>query len=133
MKKYMLFAVIFMISTAVSAKKVRFAVDMTGQTVSTTGVHVAGDFQEEAGFSGGDWQPNTTTMINEPGLEIYSVVVDIPAFTKYEYKFLNGDQWYDVEFVPVESRVGYNFEWIGRTNCGRRRLRPPASGLLNFP
>ena len=28
---------------------------------------------------------------------------------KYEYKFLNGDQFYDSEFVPVESRVGYDF------------------------
>jgi len=98
-----------------NAKKVKFAVDMTGQTVSPNGVHVSGDFQEEAGFEGGDWQPNTTVMTNEPGSEIYSIVVDIPAFAKYEYKYLNGDQWYEVEFVPVESRVGYDFNdnrWI---------------------
>lgn len=115
MKKYLLIAAILLISTTASAKKVRFSVDMTGQTVNTLGVHVSGDFQEAAGFPGGDWQPNTTVMSSETGSEIYSVIVDIPAFAKYEYKFLNGDQWYDVEFVPVESRVGYNYNdnrWV---------------------
>ena len=92
------------------AKKVKFAVDMTGITINTTGVHVAGDFQAVAGFENGDWQANTTPLTQEVGdTNIYSIVVDIPAFAKYEYKFLNGDQFYDVEFVPVESRVGYNF------------------------
>jgi alpha-amylase len=115
MKKYLLILVTLLSVSMASAKKVRFSVDMTGQAVDTTGVHVAGDFQEEAGFAGGDWQPNTTVMTSDPGSAIYSVVVDIPAFSKYEYKFLNGDQWYNVEFVPVESRVGYNFNdnrWV---------------------
>ena len=35
--------------------------------------------------------------------------MDIPAFQKYEYKFANGDLFYEVEFVPTESRVGYDF------------------------
>lgn len=92
------------------AKKVKFAVDMTGITVNSTGVHVTGDFQTLAGFPNGDWQSNTTPMFQElADTNIYSIVVDVPAFAKYEYKFLNGDQFYDVEFVPVESRVGYNF------------------------
>jgi hypothetical protein len=46
---------------------------------------------------------------------IYNVIVDIPAFVKYEYKFINGDQSYEVEFVPDQARVGYNFNdnrWI---------------------
>lgn len=104
-----------MVIVAVFAKKVKFEVDMTDVTISTYGVHVAGDFQALAGYSGGDWQPGTTEMLQETGSQIYSVIVDIPAFAKYEYKFLNGDQWYDVEFVPWESRVGYNFNdnrWI---------------------
>lgn len=92
------------------AKKLKFAVDMTGITVNSTGVHVTGDFQTLAGFPNGDWQSNTTPMVQEVAdTNIYSIVVDVPAFAKYEYKFLNGDQFYDVEFVPVESRVGYNF------------------------
>jgi hypothetical protein len=115
MNKYLLLIILTLTITAANAKKVRFSVDMTGQTVSPNGVHVAGDFQDEAGFEGGDWQSNTTVMTNETGTEIYSVLVDIPAFAKYEYKFINGDQWYEVEFVPLESRVGYDFNdnrWI---------------------
>lgn len=115
MKKLVLISTALLLTLTISAKMVKFEVDMTDQTISTYGVHVSGDFQALAGYSGGDWQPGTTEMTNENGTQIYSVIVDIPAFAKYEYKFLNGDQWYDVEFVPWESRVGYNFNdnrWI---------------------
>jgi hypothetical protein len=115
MNKYLLIVILLMTFTEVNAKKVKFAVDMTGQPVNITGVHVSGDFQEEAGYEGGDWQSNTTVMTQEGGTAIYSVIVDIPAFAKYEYKFINGDQWYEVEFVPQESRVGYDYDdnrWV---------------------
>jgi alpha-amylase len=108
MKKLILLILITFTIFDANAKKVKFAVDMRDQTVNATGVHVSGDFQTLAGFSGGDWMPNTTTMTQEKDTNIYSIVVDLPAFAKYEYKFLNGDQWYDSEFVPLESRVGYN-------------------------
>lgn len=97
------------------AKYVKFAVDMTGQVIDSNGVHITGDFQAVAGYAGGDWMPNTTLMTNEPNTNIYSVVVNIPAFAKYEYKFINGDATYALEFVPEESRVGFNFDdnrWI---------------------
>jgi hypothetical protein len=98
------------------AKKVKFVVNMQGWTKSALGIHVTGDFQTVAGYAGGDWNSATTSMaIDGPDTNIYSVVVDIPAFTKYEYKFVNGDQFYEAEFVPIESRVGYNFNdnrWI---------------------
>jgi hypothetical protein len=104
------------ISTITFAKMVMFEVDMTGQVVNITGVHVTGDFQNVAGFPFGDWQSNTTLMtLEDSSTNIYSVVVDIPAFAKYEYKFVNGDQFYEAEFVPIESRVGYDFDdnrWI---------------------
>jgi alpha-amylase len=115
MKKSIFISIALLLTFTISAKKVKFEVDMTDQAISTYGVHVSGDFQAVAGYPGGDWQPGTTEMIHEPGTPFYSVVVEIPAFEKYEYKFLNGDQWYDVEFVPQESRVGYNFNdnrWI---------------------
>ena len=94
--------------TSASAKKVKFAVDMTGQTISAFGVHVTGDFQEAAGYPL-NWDPGVTTLTQEGSTDIYSVIVNIPAFTKYEYRFVNGDQTYESEFVPDESRVGYNF------------------------
>jgi hypothetical protein len=99
-----------------SAKKVKFSVNLNGDTSNVTGVHIVGDFQTLAGYSGGDWNSGTTLMTQDPlDTNIYSVIVDIPAFAKYEYKFVNGDQFYEAEFVPVESRVGYNFNdnrWI---------------------
>lgn len=99
-----------------SAKKVKFSVDMRFQVVDTAGVHITGDFQDEAGYAGGDWLPNTVLMTQEASdTNIYSVIVDIPAFQKYEFKFVNGDQGYQQEFVPLESRVNYNFidsRWI---------------------
>jgi len=115
MNKYLFLVLLMLAVNSVSARMVKFSVDMTGQMLSPNGVHVAGDFQEEAGYEGGDWQSNTTVMTNEAGTEIYSVIVNIPAFAKYEYKFINGDQWYEVEFVPLESRVGYDFNdnrWV---------------------
>lgn len=114
MKKTLLLCALA-ISSICHAKKVKFAVDMTGQTINATGMHVTGDFQTAAGFGGGDWQAGTTSITQEPGTDIYSIVVDIPAFQKYEYKFVNGDQFYDVEVVAEQSRVGYNFNdnrWI---------------------
>lgn len=110
-----LVALLLLLSTGAFAKKVKFAVDLDTITPNATGIHVGGDFQTLAGYAGGDWASNTTVLTQEGSSAIYSVVVDIPAFNKYEYKFLNGDQWYDAEFVPLESRVGYNFNdnrWI---------------------
>ncbi len=109
MKKLIYTATLVMIASVVFAKKVKFAVDMSNEVLSPNGIHVTGDFQTVAGFPGGDWASNTTTLTQEGSTAIYSIVVDIPAFTKYEYKFVNGDQFYEAEFVPAESRVGYNF------------------------
>jgi hypothetical protein len=109
MKKVLLTTLILIAANIVFAKKVKFSVDMDTITVNVTGVHVMGDFQAVAGFPGGDWLPNTTPLTQEATSTIYSIIVDIPAFTKYEYKFVNGDQSYEAEFVPIPSRVLYNF------------------------
>ena len=110
MKKLVLFSLLGLAITGNAfAKKVKFAVDMTGQTINATGMHISGSFQDEIGLSA-DWISDSTSLIQEVAdTNIYSIIVDIPAFQLYEYKFLNGDQFYDAEFVPVESRVGYNF------------------------
>jgi len=110
-------ALLFICSfTIVNAKKVKFAVDMTGQEISPNGVHVSGDFQTAAGFPGGNSNSATTLLTPETAdTNIYSIVVDIPAHQKYEYRFINGDLFYETEFVPEYSRVGYEFNdnrWI---------------------
>lgn len=111
-----LLSLLVTVPSILQAKKVKFSVNMKGWIISPMGMHIVGDFQTLAGFPGGDWNSATTSMFQEVSdTNIYSVVVDIPAFAKYEFKFANGDQFYEVEFVPVESRVGYNFNdsrWI---------------------
>lgn len=116
MKKVLFLFLLVCCAGSLSAKKIKFSVDMRFQVVDTAGVHITGDFQDEAGFAGGDWMPNTILMSQElSDTNIYSVVLDIPAFQKWEFKFVNGDQGYQQEFVPLESRVNYNFidsRWI---------------------
>ncbi len=114
MKKYVIFAIFIISFQLCSAKIVKFSVDMTGQTISPNGVHVSGDFQTEAGFPS-DWDSKSTPLVKELGTDIYSVLVTIPAFRRYEYKFVNGDQFYEVEFVPEKSRIGFDFNdnrWV---------------------
>lgn len=108
MKRISVILLCLLISSTLFAKRIKFAVDMTGQTISPNGVHLAGDFQAMIGF-GPDWDPGTLSMTKEGNTSIYSVIVNIPAFRKYEYRFINGDLSYETEFVPEESRVGYNF------------------------
>lgn len=107
MKKYLFGIIILFFTLNMSAKKVKFAVDMTGQIISAFGIHIVGDFQVPAGYAL-DWDPSLTTMVQEGTSDIYSVIVDVPAFRKYEYRFINGNQTYESEFIPEESRVGYN-------------------------
>ncbi len=109
MKKILSSLFIVLLAATSFAKQIKFAVDMSGQVLSPNGIHVMGDFQTTAGFTGGDWNPGTTTLTQEGTTDIYSIVLDLPAFTKYEYKYVNGDQSYEAEFIPEQSRVGYNF------------------------
>lgn len=107
MKKLLLFTAALGLFSGAFAKKVRFQVDMTGQTVTSKGVHVAGDFQSEAGAPG-DWQPGATNLAQVGTSSIYSIVVDIPAGRNYEFKFINGNTWDDsVEMVPALSQKGH--------------------------
>lgn len=129
MKKFSVLVVLILAVFSAESKIVKFSVDMTGQTVSPLGVHITGDFQEVAGFPGGNWQSNTSPMTNEAGTDIYSIVVDIPAHTKYEFKFVNGDQFYEVEFVPYQSRVIFEFNdsrwaWIDSLNADTTVIGP---------
>lgn len=104
MKKILIIFSAILLTGTLQAKKVKFAVDMSGQTISPNGVHIMGDFQALAGL-GTDWNPATATLTQEGSTNIYSIIVNIPAFRKYEYRFLNGDQTYEAEFVPEKSRV----------------------------
>jgi hypothetical protein len=114
-KQYLFIITLLLLITNISfAKKVKFAVDLSLDTINPLGVYVSGDFQVAAGYAA-DWCVTCTPLTQEGTSKIFSIVLDIPAFRKYEYKFLNGDQFYNAEFIPVESRVGYDFNdnrWI---------------------
>ena len=115
MKRIITGVLILSASTLTFAKKVKFSVDMDTNAVNVNGIHITGNFQDEAGFAA-DWDPASTAMtqdISDPS--VYNVVVDIPAFREYEFKFVNGIFGYEVEFVPMEARVIYQFNdnrWI---------------------
>jgi hypothetical protein len=104
MKKLLLLLVATAISTFALAKTIKFSVDMSGNTPSPNGVHVMGDFQVAAGYAS-DWAPDLTKMVQEGSSNIYSVTVDVPAFTMYQYCFVNGDQGFEEEAVPAGSKL----------------------------
>ncbi len=115
MKKFLFLIIFFASSQTLFAKKVKFAVDMSpvysqGDSVHATGIHVYGNFQGAAGYPF-DWDPGSIMLSKETSdTNVYSIVLDIPAFLVYEYRFINGDQAYQVEFVPNQSRVNGNFD-----------------------
>lgn len=91
--------------TSVEAKKVKFRVDMAGQTVSQNGVSVAGNWQSAAGL-GANWTPSTGGLTQEGSTTIYSRVVDLPAGNVFEFKFINDNNWGPgEEQVPAISKV----------------------------
>jgi 1,4-alpha-glucan branching enzyme len=75
---------------------VTFKVDMSQQTVSPAGVHLAGDFQ--------GWNPAGTQMILTSG-SIYAVTINLEENTDHQYKFINGDTWDGAEVVPEACGV----------------------------
>lgn len=104
MKRILLIATLVFASMVANAKKVKFSVDMTGTDLLGTSVNIMGDFQVVAGLATDNFT-ELTPLTKEGTSNIYSIIVEIPAFQKYEYRFINGDQTYDSEFIPLESRV----------------------------
>ncbi|GIS04551.1 MAG: hypothetical protein CM15mP107_1710 [Bacteroidota bacterium] len=84
---------------------VNFMVDMSNETVSQNGVHLAGSFQ--------GWDPSSTEMLDDDGDGVYEVSLDLNIGT-YQYKFVNGSDWSgsnnDNESVPTECNVSGNRE-----------------------
>ena len=84
---------------------VNFMVDMSNETVSSNGIHLAGAFQ--------GWDPSSTEMLDEDGDGIYEVSLELNIGT-YQYKFVNGSDWSgtdnDNESVPALCNVDGNRE-----------------------
>ncbi|HZK06921.1 MAG TPA: hypothetical protein VFC92_01860 [Bacteroidales bacterium] len=79
-----------------------FQVDMSNQTVSPLGVHVAGSFQ--------GWNTGATEML-PVGNGVYAVTVSVGVGEYHEYKFLNGNAWVGGETVPPQCAHSNN-RWV---------------------
>ena len=112
MKKLLLFLCLAM-AQGLFAVNVTFQVNMAQQTVSASGVFVAGSFQ--------GWNATANPMLDPDGDQIFSYTADIAAGTAIEYKFINGSTW---EQVPAACGVG------GFSN---RSLNVPSSDQILSP
>ena len=91
-------------SSCIMPVNVVFRVDMSNETISPNGVHLAGDFQE--------WDPSATEMLDDENDGIFEVGLELNIGT-YQYKFVNGNGWSgdnDNESLPVECNVENNRE-----------------------
>jgi len=80
-------------SGLVPLQSVTFQVDMTGLTVSSNGVHIAGSFQ--------GWNPAVTPMTPAAhNGNIYTYTTNLPLGDVVEWKYINGNSWGSEEFVP---------------------------------
>ena len=102
-KVYSLLFALLWVGVASAQFNVTIQVDMNGVTVSPNGVHVAGDFQDEAGFPS-DWDPSSATLTDGNNDGIYDLTVTIPG-GRYEFKFINDNGWAGVESVPAVAQV----------------------------
>lgn len=128
---------------------VTFSVDMTGQTVSPNGVHLAGNFNDpdEAGttFPANynaayqNWTPSAIELTDGDMDMVYSVTLTLnPA--RYEFKFINDNNWgAGEESIPATCQVGggnsnreiyvgstadaYSVCWNSCAPCGQKAVR----------
>lgn len=76
---------------------VTFRVDMTGLSVSGSGVHIAGSFQ--------GWDPSTTPMTLVAN-NIWEYTTNLLPGTSVEYKFVNGTTWAEAEnSIPISCNA----------------------------
>jgi hypothetical protein len=91
---------------------VTFNVDMTGSMVDANGVHMAGNFNdvnydgtaENAAYL--NWNPSAIALADQ-GNGIWSVTLNLVA-ERYEFKFINGNDWPMAEDVPAACQVEVN-------------------------
>ncbi|MET4107515.1 alpha-amylase family glycosyl hydrolase [Hymenobacter sp. UYP22] len=80
--------------------QVRFAVNMRGQTVARTGVHIVGNFQPLAGY-GLEGDATALPLTDDNGDGIYEVQIALPAPIRFQYRFVNGNVLSGAETVPA--------------------------------
>lgn len=86
---------------------VTFKVNMTNESISPDGVHLAGSIQ--------GWNPATTEMTDGDGDGIYEVTLAAAAGQAYQFKFINGIDWPFAEQVPAECGLDDGFGGFNRS------------------
>lgn len=126
MKKLLLIALALGgFSSAFAQKRVvKFSVDMTGVTISSNGVHVAGNFQS--------WKPGDTKLTQEGSTNIYSVYAECDENSVVEYKFINDNNWGSgEETIPAICRKGHSNN--GQSNGNRWFFAGSGTDTLKLP
>ncbi|MDO7877705.1 alpha-amylase family glycosyl hydrolase [Hymenobacter sp. ASUV-10] len=77
-----------------------FRVDMTGQAVSSAGVHVVGNFQPLAGY-GAAGDATALPLRDADGDGIFEARIALPAPARFQYRFVNGSTLAGAETVPA--------------------------------
>ncbi|MEZ4798538.1 MAG: MopE-related protein [Flavobacteriales bacterium] len=114
MKKILSLAALVLAFFTASAYQITFRVDMTNQTVSGSGVHIAGNFADPD-YTGPaenpayvNWDPSVIQLLDGNAENIYEVTLDLVAGFEYQFKYINGNDWPFAENVPGECNVGGN-------------------------
>ncbi len=92
----LIFGLLMGLALQSKATEVTFRVDMSNETVSPLGIHIAGSFQ--------NWDPAATEMTATFG-GVYIVMVDIAEGTEIEWKYVNGNAWDMDETVPESCGI----------------------------
>ena len=107
--------------TASAQTEVTFNVTFPLADASPDGVHVAGNFYDRdydgtadnpdyfsAATNDGNWDPNLSALtLTDMGGGMYSITLNLVA-GRYEYKFVNGNDWPFAEAVPSACTVEVN-------------------------
>lgn len=119
MKKFSLLTILLAVAAFAYGQNynVTFRVDMTdfladGGMIHSSGMHVAGSFQDEAGQAA-EWTPGTAPMM-DMGNNVWEVTYQLPAGT-YEYKFVTANDWPNGE--DQTAATGYSDESVSG-GCG---------------
>ena len=106
MKQFIFLISAFFGLISANATNIIFAVDMTGQNVSSNGVHIMGTFQNP------QWNPASTLAVNYPGTPIYYYVLKTSVSGRLDYKYVNGNTSNLQENVPTDAQAPGGNRWF---------------------
>lgn len=103
------------VPSSMAPVSVTFRVDMTGRSISGSGMHIAGSFQ--------GWEPSTTPLTPVAN-NIWEYTTNLVPGTIVEYKFINGNDWSGAEnAIPASCNASGG-------PAGNRILTVPATNTV---